>query len=243
MSDNLRDARWLLQHMSHHQPPRVSDAALAALATSIERQMLPRGQLLYREGTIPEGAWAIRSGRVDLSARVGGKRSIVQILRAGAIAGDLPILLSSPSLSTAHVGEEGSFLFIEAEALRSFLESHGELAFQWLRNVAAELKEARIRILQLLGADLEQSIARVLLNEEVEGRIALTQLAIAELLAVERTSVNRVLRSLSKRGVVDLSYGSLTIRDRSELIRIAAGAAEDSIDSDEVSGVEDAGYS
>ncbi len=241
MSENLQDAQWLLRHMSHHDSARVSDAALAALATSLERQVLARGQLLYTEGEIPSGAWAVRSGRVDLSSRVGGKRSIVQILRAGAIAGDLPILLSSPSLSTAHVGEEGTFLFVQAEALRSFLEAHGELSFHWLHNVATELKGARIRILQLLGADLAQSIARVLLNEEVEGRVALTQQAIAELLGVERTSVNRILRNLSKRKVLDLSYGSLTIGDSSELIRIAAGAGEDPLASDERPGVEDAG--
>jgi CRP-like cAMP-binding protein len=241
MSDALRDAQWLLGRLGHHDLTDVSDAALAALATSVERQVLPRGQLLYAEGTIPSGAWAIRSGRVDLSSRVGGKRSIVQILRAGAIAGDLPILLSSPSLSTAHVGEEGTFLFLEAGTLRSLLEAHAELAFQWLHNVAAELKEARIRILQLLGADLPQSIARVLLNEETEGRIALTQLAIAELLGVERTSVNRVLGSLRESGILDLSYGSVTIRDRSELTRIAAGDGEDWLASDREPGVEQAG--
>ena len=227
MSEALRDAEWLLRSMSHHYSTQVSDAALAALASSLERQTLPRGQLLYTEGETPIGAWAIRSGRVDLSSRLGGKRSIVQILRPGAIAGDLPILLSSPSLSTAHVGEEGTYLFLTADSLRSLLEAHGELSLYWLHNVATELKDARIRILQLLGADLVQSIARVLLNEEVDGRVELTQGAIGELLGVERTSVNRLLRSLSKRGVLDLSYGSLTITDRAELIRIASDAGED----------------
>lgn len=226
MSEALRDAQWLLRHMSHHDSTPVGEAALAALAASLERQMLPRGQLLYSEGENPSGAWIIRSGRVDLSSRVGGKRSIVQILRVGAVAGDLPILLSSPSLSTAHVGEEGMFLFLTANALRSLLEAHGELSLYWLHNVTTELKDARIRILQLLGADLAQSIARVLLNEELDGRVALTQRAIGELLGVERTSVNRILRSLSKRGVLDLSYGSLTIADRSELLRIASDVRE-----------------
>ena len=226
MSEALRDAQWLLRHVSHPDSTPVSDAAIAALATSLERQMLPRGQLLYTEGEIPSGAWIIRSGRIDLSSRVSGKRSIVQILREGAIAGDLPILLSSPSLSTAHVGEEGTFLFLTADALRSLLEAHGELSLYWLHNLATELKDARIRILQLLGADLAQSIARVLLNEEVDGRVSLTQRAIAELLGVERTSVNRVLRSLNKRGVLDLSYGSLAITNRSELVGIAAGLGQ-----------------
>jgi CRP-like cAMP-binding protein len=219
----VKDARWLVRNLSHHDSVVVADAAVDALASSFERQELVRGQLLYEEGTIPAGAWAIRSGRVELSSRLGGKRSIVQILRAGAIAGDLPLLLESPSLTTAHVGEEGTFLFIDAGSLRSLLERHGDLAFLWLHNVSTELKDARIRILQLLGADLAQSIARVLVSEAVDERVDLPQSAIAELLGVQRTSVNRVLMSLGKSGVVDVSYGSVKIRDRIALTAIAAG--------------------
>jgi len=226
VSVGVKDARWLVRNLSHRESVDISDAAVDALASLFERQALPRGQLLYEEGTIPRGAWAIRSGRVELSSRLGGKRSIVQILRAGAIAGDLPILLESPSLTTAHVGEEGTFLFIDTRSLRSLLEGHGDLSFLWLHNVATELKEARIRILQLLGADLAQSIARVLLNEAVEERVDLPQLAIAELLGVQRTSVNRVLMALGKSGIVDVSYGSVRIRDRRALTAIAAGEIE-----------------
>lgn len=226
MSVGVQDARWLVLNLSHHDSVDVSDAAVDALASSFERQELPRGQLLYEEGTSPKGAWAIRSGRVELSSRLGGKRSIVQILRAGAIAGDIPILLEGPSLTTAHVGEEGTFLFIDARSLRSLLKAHGDLSYLWLHNVSTELKDARIRILQLLGADLAQSIARMLLNEEVDGRVELPQLAIAELLGVQRTSVNRVLMALGKSGIVDVSYGSVRIRDRSALTAIAAGEIE-----------------
>ena len=133
------------------------------------------------------------------------------------------------------------FLFIEAHILPSLVEAHRELSFQWLLNTATELKDARIRILQLLGSDLPQSIARVLLVEEADGRVALTQLAIAELLGVERTSVNRVLGTLSKRGILDLSYGSVTIRDRRALIRVAAGDGGDWPELEQEPGVEQAG--
>jgi CRP-like cAMP-binding protein len=222
----VKDARWLVRNLSHHDSVDVADAAVDALASSFERQELARGQLLYEEGTIPAGAWAIRSGRVELSSRLGGKRSIVQILRAGAIAGDLPILLESPSMTTAHVGEEGSFLFVDTGSLRTLLKAHGDLSFLWLHNVATELKAARIRILQLLGADLAQSVARVLVSEAVDERVDLPQSAIAELLGVQRTSVNRVLMALGKSGVVGVSYGSVKIRDRMALTAIAAGEIE-----------------
>lgn len=226
MPVGVRDARWLVRNLSHHDSVDVADAAVDALASSFERQELARGRLLYEEGTIPAGAWAIRSGRVELSSRLGGKRSIVQILRAGAIAGDLPILLESPSMTTAHVGEEGSFLFVDTGSLRSLLKAHGDLSFLWLHNVSTELKAARIRILQLLGADLAQSVARVLVSEAVDERVDLPQSAIAELLGVQRTSVNRVLVALGKSGVVDVSYGSVRIKDRIALTAIASGEIE-----------------
>lgn len=226
MSGVLREARWLVRNLSRRDRADISDAALESLASSIQPQSLSRGQFLYEEGRIPAGVWAIRSGRIDLSSRVGGRRSIVQILREGAIAGDLPVLMESPSLSTAHVGEEGAFLFVEAQALRELLEKHGDLAFLWLHNVILELKEARVRILQLLGADLAQSVARLLLSEQSDDRVELPQLAIAELLGVQRTSVNRVLMALRKSGIVDVSYSSVLIKDRAALSAIAFGGEE-----------------
>jgi CRP/FNR family transcriptional regulator, cAMP and macrophage regulator len=191
----------------------VGDGGLTALTYAIVRQDLPEGQLLYEKGRRPRGIWAIRSGSVQLTSRMAGTRSLVQILRPGDIAGDVPIFLNQPSLMTAHVRDRGTMLFIAADHLRSILSTHADLCFLWMQNVAIRLEGARRRILQLLGEQLVQSLARLILDEHVDGSVPLPQAALAEMLGVQRTSVNRVLQILRRRGIVELGYGGLSVKD------------------------------
>ena len=225
MRDRGRDAVWLIRNLRPELSHPVADAGLNALAYAIERKDLPEAQLLYEQGTTPSGIWAIRSGSVQLTSRVGTTRSLVQLLRPGDIAGDVSILLNAASLTTAHVRERGTLLFIAAPTLRSILTSHADLCFLWMQNVAIRLEGARQRIMQLLGGELSQSLARLILDEEMDGRVRLSQAAIAEMLGVQRTSVNRALQVLRRTGVVELSYGGVTIQDREGLEDLALASS------------------
>ena len=221
MGQRAQDAAWLIQNLRPERSHPVGDAGLEALASSIERQELEDGQLLYRQDSEPNGIWAIRSGTVQLTSRPAASRSLVQILRAGDIAGDVPILLRTPSITTAHVRERGTMLFIEAERLRSILSSRADLCYLWLQNLAIRLEGARRRILQLLGDELAQSLARLILDEHVDGRLALSQSALAEMLGAQRTSVNRILQILRRSGTVELSYGGVAVKDWKALEELA----------------------
>lgn len=213
MGQRAQDAAWLIQNLRPERSHPVGDAGLEALASSMERQHPEEGQLLYRQDSEPIGIWAIQSGSVQLTSRPATSRSLIQILRAGDIAGDVPILLRSPSITSAHVREKGTLLYIEAERLRSVLSSHADLCYLWLQNVAIRLEGARRRILQLLGDELAQSLARLILDEHVDGRLALSQSALAEMLGAQRTSVNRILQVLRRNGIVELSYGGVAVKD------------------------------
>jgi CRP-like cAMP-binding protein len=221
MTVSLQDASWLIRSLRPERSHPVGDAALGALAFWIERRRVTRGDTLYRSGSVPRGVWVIRTGCVQLSFRVAGARSVVQILRPGDVAGDETAVLGSTSLATARVRQSGTFLFLPADRLRSILAAHADLCYLWMQNVALRLKEARRRILELLGDDLAQSVARLILDEEVDGRVSLAQSDVAEMLGVQRTSVNRVLGVLQQRGVVEVHYGSVAIKDREALEHVA----------------------
>jgi CRP-like cAMP-binding protein len=224
MTVSLQDASWLIRSLRPERSHPVGDAALGALALWIERRGVARDEILYRSGSVPPGVWVIRTGSVELSFKATGARSVVQLLRAGDVAGDVSVLLGAASLSTARVRQPGTFLFLPADRVRSILGAHADLCYLWMQNVAIRLQEARRRILELLGEDLAQSVARLILDEEVGGHVSLAQADVAEMLGVQRTSVNRVLRAFQERGILELSYGSVAIRDREELEAIAVPA-------------------
>jgi CRP-like cAMP-binding protein len=218
---SLGDAVWLIERLRPEKSHHVGETARRALANSIESSDAPDGQLLFEEGTIPPAVWAVKSGSVQLTTRLAGRRSLLLVLSSGDIVGDVPVLLRMPSLATAHVRDGGTMLRLPADRIVELLATHGDLSFLWMQNVAIRLDAARRRIVQLVGSELAQSIARLLLDEAVDGQIRLSQASLSEMLGAHRTSINRVLQTFRRAGIVELAYGRIAIADRSALEHLA----------------------
>lgn len=202
----------------------VGDAALEALGASLRERWLPAGERLYPAGARPAGVWAIRRGSVDLLTHERGRAAVVERFGAGSLVGDVPLLLEEPSPAEARVRVGGRYLFLPAPSLRSLLRAHRDLSQAWLRALARRLDRARERIHELLAADLEQSVARLLVHEQAGGVVALSQASIASMLGAQRTSVNRALHALGEAGIVEIGYRRVTIRDRDALAARATGS-------------------
>jgi hypothetical protein len=70
------------------------------------------------------------------------------------------------------------------------------------------------RILELAGGSLPAQLARLLLDEAIADRVALSQDTLAAMLGVHRPSLNKVLKELEYHGYVQLGYAEVLIRDR-----------------------------
>ena len=65
-------------------------------------------------------------------------------------------------------------------------------------------------------------MASLVLHELTRSKaVSLTQQTIADLLGVQRTSVGRVLRELEGRGILEVGYAHIAVRDRRRLAAIA----------------------
>ena len=132
---------------------------------------------------------------------------------------------------TVRVASEGRSLFLDADSLRSLLKAEPELGYLWLHSCARRLHRTRLRVLKLLGGTLAQSLARLLLDEQQEGRVLMSQARIAEMLGAQRTSVNRTLRILRDTGALEIAYAAVVIRDPDALrdlaYRVNQGRADD----------------
>ena len=221
MAASLQDASWAANRLAPDGRVRLSDTALALLASRLEPRHLDRGKRLYGRGDVPPGAWILQSATVELSAYSGRRRSIVQLLHGGDVVGDVHVLLEEPSLMTVRVASEGGSLFVDGVTLRSVLAGQPELGYLWLHSCARRLHQARLRVLTLLSGTLSQSLARLLLDEERDGRVPLSQSRIAQMLGVQRTSVNRALRALRETGAVEVEYSAVLIRDPGTLSDLA----------------------
>jgi len=219
------DAAWVAGVLSSGTTVRVGEPALTDLIRSLERRQLAAGHVLYTPNRIPAGIWMIRSGSVEVSQGCGRFRSVVTILRPGDVVADVYLLLNARPPFTARCSEATEAWFLPVDTFRTLLSRHPTLAIAWLCNLAQRLSQTRARVLEILGRSLPQRVARLLLEESSDDELRLPQKTVAEMLGVQRTSVNKTLKQLEKAGIVQLGYGTVKITDALRLEEIAGGTA------------------
>lgn len=221
MDRNQVDVAWVADALVHGGPVQVGEPDLTELFRALRRRHIKRGTLLYSARVSPSGVWIIRSGSVELSQGIGVHRRVVGLLRDGDVLGDVALLQNAPSPFTARCLEDTEVWFLAADQFRRLIATYPSLAVGWLCNLASRLERSRGRTAELLGGSLPTRLACLLLGEARDGVLHLPQRTVAEMLGVQRTSVNKVLNQFARDGFIDLGYGSVTLRDLEGLSVIA----------------------
>nr|WP_269812970.1 Crp/Fnr family transcriptional regulator [Ornithinimicrobium sediminis] len=182
------------------------------------------GEPLQRRGEQASAVRIVRDGRLELSVPADGGRLVVQTVRRGGIDGDIQILLGMPMPYDTRAGTATTCLVLERSDFDDLLARHPGLSRRWLSSVAQRLAYSHQRLTSLLGRSLQSQLAQLLLDESVDGVVELPQAALGALVGVQRQSVNTVLRAFVERGMVDVGYGRVDLRDRAQLEAVARHA-------------------
>ncbi len=221
MSWNAPDARWLATVLTRGVGAPPPERSVAVLIDALERRNLVGGAPLFRRAEHVPGIWLLQSGSVESSHGFGDRRQIVGIYRAGDVVGDLYVITGVMAPVGARCLHRGVAWYLSAEAIRSLLSEQPGLAVVWLRNVAARSLHAGHRAVELIGGRLEERLARLLLDEASDGAVDLPQQTVAQMLGVQRTSLNRVLKKLERGGAIRVRYGRVLLDDVDGLARVA----------------------
>jgi CRP-like cAMP-binding protein len=90
-------------------------------------------------------------------------------------------------------------------------------------SLAGRMSGLQQRLIDVLAGGLEAQLASVLLRQaDDRGRVTLSQAQLAALLGVQRTSVQRVLKSLDDAGLVEVGYRRIELVDRGGLASLLA---------------------
>ncbi|GAA3067840.1 MULTISPECIES: Crp/Fnr family transcriptional regulator [Actinomycetes] len=223
----LRQAAWVARCVGRGASAPLSATDVSAIATYLTTRQFEPGQKLFADGMAPgaepesAGVWIIRSGRVELIAGAGERRSVVHVLHPGDVDGDVQLLLDMPFPYTGRALEEVTALHLEADGFERLLGHHPAIARRWLASIAERLAMSQNRIIGLLGRSLPAQISQVLLDEAVQGEVLLPQRTVAAMIGVQRPSLNKVLKDLERRGVIGVGYGVITLRDAEALAELA----------------------
>lgn len=216
----LSAAAWVARCVGRKETLPLGDSDVAELARYLEPRNLARGELLFREGVSATGVWMVVSGRLALISGAAMSGHVVEVLTEGDVDGDIGLLLSMNFPYSAWALEDSKLYFVAPEAFEELLR-RPQVARRWLTSVALRLSHAQSRIVGLLGATVDVQVCRLLCEEVEGGVVGLSQAVIAAMVGAQRSSVNRVLKELERKGILSLGYREILVVDMERLSRLA----------------------
>ena len=198
--------------------------AQARVAARVTLHAAGKGQVMLHSGAPVQGWYAVLSGLVKLQSQSDqGRLSVFLGVQAGDWFGEGSALKSEPRRYDVVALRDTQLLCLprdEFDALRGtslpfsqFLVAHLNLR---LGQAMAIIEAGRIR-------SPEQRVALYLgqLFWPGQRRLNLSQEELGHLIGLSRQTVNKVLKTLERRGLVSLEFGRITILDDPGLLAVA----------------------
>lgn len=202
-------------------------AILAELAALSRSRKFAEGQLIAAKDTQPEGICVVVSGCIRSSTySESGKEIVFSLVRAGNLWGVVAALDGNGAVHDTRASGDTELLVIPTDALRRLMDREPALYRHFSRMLCYRLRKAYSAVDDLGLASLRQRMARRLCalgmpsdaSEPLLGQpLSLTQENLAVLVGATRSSVNRELQAMQREGLVEVGYGSITIRDYAHL--------------------------
>ena len=185
-----------------------------------------RGKVLFAEGEPARGVYILRTGRatISISSRE-GRILIPRIAEAGDVLGLNSVLRSTSYDSTVKTLEPCRTNFISRAELIDLIEKSHAGARAVLKILSRELNEFGERTMSLLLPQTASArLAKLLLEwsrKSVRIDRVFTHEAIAQMIGSSRETVTRLLASMSRRKIIQITPDSILIHDFAGLERMA----------------------
>lgn len=213
-----RFGAWIALCLSRGPKAPLGKNDVELLVEQLGEQSYAGGTFVFRRGESAAKVHVVRTGTVELSREVNGRRATLQILRPGDVFGDVPAFLGEPEIFDARAIEDCTILSFDTEALFAMLQTRPQIARRWFVSLADRMVGLQNRLIDLLAGGIEAQLASMLLREaDDSARVRTTQANLAEMLGVQRSSVQRVLKQLEAAQLIALHYRSIELLDRAGL--------------------------
>jgi len=113
---------------------------------------VPAGSVLFQEGEHCRGAYFVEHGELDLTIASGSRRLKLGSALPGNLLGLSSVVSNSEYQCSAKAASDSRVIFVPAEEMREFLQTHAEICLNATQQLGAELldlSEKAIRPLRL----------------------------------------------------------------------------------------------
>src|SRR3954471_11740910 len=190
------------------------------------------GATIFNKDDPGTSLFALCSGTVKISNRsFEGKDAVFNLLHAGEIFGEIALLDGQPRTADAVAMTDCELMVIERRDFLNFVHAEPMVALKIIELLCQRLRWSSQHFEELVFLNLPVRLARLLLRlldqdaDSVDHRkLKITQLEISHMLGSTRESVNKQLRTWTKRKWIALERGGIVLLAPNELAAIARGA-------------------
>ncbi len=210
--------------------PQEERAVLYANMTELP---LKKGEVLFRQGTVPQGLYVVMQGKVKKYHMNGkGKEQIIYVANSGELLGYHAILSSERYPDSAAALEESAVGLIPKEDFLAVLDRSPGLSRMLLRSLSHEFTVLvnSISVFAQKSVRERLAIALIVLREKFKPglpsgdgavEINVSRSDLANMVGSGTENVVRFLKEFKTAGILDTSGRKIIIRDVRQLIALA----------------------
>ena len=184
----------------------------------------PAGEEIFAKGSPGQSMMVVLRGTAKMSSMSpDGKEIVLNIMHPGEIFGEIAILDGKERSADAVAMTDCDVLVVNRRDFLPMLEKHADMCMILLISLCQRLRQTSEQVEDILFRHLEARIAKALLHLAETtglGRIQglsvdlhISQRELANIAGGSRESVNKHLQTWQRAGLIDLSKGSILIRD------------------------------
>lgn len=199
----------------------VPPESVQAVLSIARRRTFSRGEIVFHRGDPANALHLIVAGRfaVRITTPLGDTATLA-VRGAGDAFGELALVSDEPERSaTVQALEAGETRSVHRSDFDRLRQEHPRVDAVLVAILAERVRRLSELLTEAYYLSADARVLRRLadLAELYDGSVPLPQEALAELAGTSRATVNRVLRELEERGVVELSRSRTVVRDAERL--------------------------
>lgn len=185
-----------------------------------------KNQVIYYEGDKGNGLYLVMSGRIKtVKLAEDGRELMTGMYAADNYFGIQATLANEVYSDTATALEDSQLILIPREQLDPLLNLYPDLAQEFIKLLANDIREKEDQLLQLAYHSVRKRMAEALLRlkKQQMGDVSsfkVTREDLAALAGMATETVSRTLSDFREEGLIDKKGGMITLLDTDRLIRM-----------------------
>ncbi len=134
----------------------LSTRQLGRVMLAMQPRQYRAGEKLFEEGQIGKAVFIVKSGKVELTRRVGDKDRMLGTMGPGQLFGEMALLEQMKRTASATVIEDGEVFLLYTATLDALIREYPAIGVKLLRNMAILLSALLRRTNQELDRRVKQ---------------------------------------------------------------------------------------